>query len=84
LFSLGVGANVMLLWAVVGSVMLQVTMTLLPWTQAVFGLASLAPEDWFMIGALGMAPLPAMEIGKALVRWRESPHSIPRRPNGNS
>src|SRR4051812_1425362 len=34
LFSLGVGANAMLLWAAIGSVLLQITIMLLPWTQA--------------------------------------------------
>ncbi len=83
LFSLGVGSNVTLLWAVGGSIMLQAAIMLLPWTQAVFGLAPLDPTDWFVICALGITPLPAMEMWKALGHWCERSRSRTIRTNGN-
>lgn len=51
------GANPLLLWALLGSALLQFILALFPWTRAVFGLAPLAFKEWLLLGVLGISPL---------------------------
>lgn len=78
LFSLGVGTNKMLVAAAMGSLMLQVMISMLPWTQTVFGLAPFDLNHWLLAFGVGMLLLPAMEIWKGGLRWWERRHTQTR------
>jgi Ca2+-transporting ATPase len=61
LFRIGWGTNPKLLWAVGGSALLQVVITLHPWTREVFKAAMLTPAHWALAVGVGLLPLLAME-----------------------
>jgi len=66
LFVLGIGTNKPLLWAAVGSALLQATIILNPWAREVFQSALFDPEHWMLAMGLGLLPLLAMEGWKAV------------------
>ena len=66
LFRIGWGTNPKLLWAVGGSALLQVAITLHPWTREVFKAAMLTPAQWALAVGVGLLPLVAMEAWKTI------------------
>ena len=70
LFTLGLGSNKPLLWAVGGSILLQVGVVLNPWTRTLFDLAPLQLHQWCLAIGFGILPLLAMEAWKAIFRNR--------------
>jgi Ca2+-transporting ATPase len=70
LFAIGVGTNPALLWAVSGSLLLQVLILTVPWTREVFRVSAMHPEHWALAVGLGLLPLPAVEVWKAVRRRR--------------
>ncbi len=75
LFTVGVHTNTALLGAIVGSLALQATLTVSPWTREVFVLVPLSFEHWALACGLGLLPLPMMELWKAGLRWSEKRRS---------
>jgi Ca2+-transporting ATPase len=70
LFSLGLGTNRPLLYAVVGSTLLQTGILISPWAWEIFNVVPLDPRQWLLAAGFGILPLPAMEIWKAVLRSR--------------
>ncbi len=68
-FSIGVFSNRSLIWAVGISAALQVLIVALPAARAVFKVSPFDPKHWVLVLAVGLVPLLAMELWKA-VRWR--------------
>jgi Ca2+-transporting ATPase len=68
LFTLGLGTNRPLLWAVGGSALLQAAILLHPAARDVFKAAPFDPEHWVLAVGLGLLPLVAMEVWKAVKR----------------
>jgi Ca2+-transporting ATPase len=68
LFALGLGTNRPLLWAAIGSALLQAAILLHPATRDVFKAAPFDLEHWALALGLGLLPLLAMEIWKAVKR----------------
>jgi len=66
LFRIGWGTNPKLLWAVGGSALLQIVITLHPLTREVFRVGGLTAADWGLALGLGLLPLLAMEGWKQL------------------
>jgi Ca2+-transporting ATPase len=69
LFKLGLWTNTPLLWAIGGSALLQAGIILNPWTREVFNVTVFDLSHWLLACGLGILPLPAMEVWKALRRW---------------
>jgi Ca2+-transporting ATPase len=68
LFAIGLTTNKPLLWAVIGSALLQAAILLHPASREVFKASSFDPEHWALAMGLGLLPLLAMETWKALAR----------------
>ncbi|WP_447974636.1 cation-translocating P-type ATPase [Nitrospira sp. Kam-Ns4a] len=68
-FSIGVFSNRSLIWAVGGSAALQVLIVALPAAREVFKVSPFDPKHWMLVMAVGLVPLLAMELWKA-IRWR--------------
>ena len=66
LFRIGVWSNTPLLLAAAGSMVLQAAIIMSPWAGAVFKVAPFNPEHWLLVMSLGILPLLAMEVWKAL------------------
>jgi Ca2+-transporting ATPase len=71
LYTLGLATNKPLLYAAGGSAVLQVGILICPWTQEIFKVVPLAPQDWVFACSIGVLPLVAMEGWKAAMRWQE-------------
>jgi Ca2+-transporting ATPase len=73
-FQLGWFTNPVLLLAILASILLQLLILALPFTQPVFR-ASLHPwQDWLVIIGLALVPITLIECGKlARAAWRRSP-----------
>jgi Ca2+-transporting ATPase len=69
LFSLGVGTNLALVWAVALSTAVQVALLTVPAVAAVFKVSAVPLEDWALMAAVGILPLVIVEIMK-LVRTK--------------
>lgn len=67
-FAIGLTTNRPLIWAVAGSAVLQAAILLYPWTREVFKAASFDPTHWVLAVGLGVMPLFAMELWKAVRR----------------
>ncbi len=63
-FAIGLWTNKPLIWAVGASVLLQVTIALIPPLHPVFRVTSFDPEHWLLAIGLGFSPLVAMEVWK--------------------
>ena len=68
LFTLGVGTNKPLLWAVGASAALQALILVLPWARDVFKVAPFDPEHWVLALGLGILPVVGMELWKIFLR----------------
>ena len=68
LFHVGLWTNRPLVWAVVGSALLQVAVVINPWTAEIFKTARLDPEHWLLALGIGVSPLLAMEGWKRVMR----------------
>jgi Ca2+-transporting ATPase len=68
LFRVGVMTNQPLLWAVLGSALLQAAILLNPSARDLFKAAAFDPEHWVLAVALGLLPLIVMEAWKAVKR----------------
>ncbi len=68
LFQLGVGTNRALVWAVVLSLVVQVTVLTVPAVATIFKVAPLPIEDWALMGGMGLLPFLIMEAIKVLRR----------------
>jgi len=64
LFTIGWLTNKPLLWAAIGSAVLQALILLAPWTREMFKVAPFEPEHWALAIGLGLLPLLAMEAWK--------------------
>ena len=69
-FSVGRFSNPWLLGAAALSSLLLAAIVQLPLLGQVFGTVPLAREEWLRVAALGLLPLPVMEILKAFQRGR--------------
>jgi Ca2+-transporting ATPase len=65
LFKIGILTNKPLLWAALGSTLMQVGLLLNPWTREIFKLASFNPEHWLLVFGMGGLMLVAVELWKA-------------------
>ena len=68
LWQLGFWTNPHLLLAITVSGMLQASVTLVPFTQGVFGVPAHTPGDWTAIFILAITPLTLIELGKLALR----------------
>jgi P-type Ca2+ transporter type 2C len=71
LFALGVCSNVKLVYAVLISLALQITVVTVPFLERIFRVETLSAKDWVVVMALSSFPLWAMEIVK-FVRQRST------------
>lgn len=75
-FSIRALSNPWLLGAVALSGLLLAAVVQLPWLGQVFGNVPLARGEWLRVAALGLLPLPALEILKALLRSRRGKQGV--------
>jgi Ca2+-transporting ATPase len=68
LFALGLGTNRPLVWAAIGSALLQTAILLHPAARDLFKAAPFDLEHWALAMGLGLLPLLAMEFWKAVKR----------------
>jgi len=66
LFDIGITTNTPLLGAVALSIALQAAIILSPAMQRIFGVAPFDPEHWLLALGMGVSPLLAMELCKAV------------------
>jgi Ca2+-transporting ATPase len=69
-FALGLFTNPWLLGAILISVLLQVTVVMLPFARPVFAIGSDLGRDWITVAALALLPLAGVELGKWLFAGR--------------
>ncbi len=70
LWQLGVFTNPFLTLAVVVSGLLQLSIAVVPFTQAVFEIPLHSWSQWLVMMALAMMPLTVIEISKVIHQWR--------------
>jgi Ca2+-transporting ATPase len=80
LFTLGLLSNPMLLLAVLGGAVIQVLLTMAPFTASVLHLVPMTLAEWALAGAAGLLPLAGMEIEKAWRRARPTLVTAPSQP----
>jgi Ca2+-transporting ATPase len=69
---LGLLTNSRLMIAIAASALLQITILTWPPLQAIFKATPLNGQEWLLVIAAGLVPLPAMELWKAVRRrWRK-------------
>jgi Ca2+-transporting ATPase len=68
---LGVFSNVWLFGAVAVSVLLQLGIMAIPWTQTVFGVATLSSWEWLLILLLSVIPVTVIELLKIVASYRK-------------
>jgi Ca2+-transporting ATPase len=66
IFAIGLWTNKHLLWAVGVSALLQITIVLTPSLHTIFKVTPFDPEHWLLAVGIGLSPLAAMEIWKAV------------------
>lgn len=69
-FTIGLWSNKPLLWAIAGSVLLQVAIVTIPQAQLIFRVAPFDPTHWLLALGLGILPLLAMEAWKGAGKCR--------------
>lgn len=70
-FELGIFSNIKLVFAIIGSFLLQVAVIYLPFGQKIFRTEVLGGFDWFMVVVLSSFPLWAMELCKIFIRRKK-------------
>ncbi|GIW54161.1 MAG: calcium-transporting P-type ATPase, PMR1-type [Nitrospiraceae bacterium] len=70
IFSIGVFSNRPLLWAVGISAALQVLIVVLPAAREVFKVSAFDPQHWILVIGVGLVPLLAMELWKAIPAFK--------------
>ena len=66
IFAIGLWTNKPLFWAVGVSALLQVAIVLTPLLHPIFKVTPFDPEHWVLVVGIGVSPLVAMEIWKAV------------------
>ncbi len=66
LLMLGLFSNKSLVWAFLGSLILQMCVLFLPFLRGLFGTALLSAEEWLAVAGFSLLPLVSVEAYKAL------------------
>jgi Ca2+-transporting ATPase len=68
---LGVFSNLWLFGAVAVSVLLQLSIMTIPWTQKVFEVTTLLPREWLLVLLLSVIPVTVIELLKIVAFHRK-------------
>ena len=74
---LGVFSNRWLFCAVAVSVLLQLSIMTIPWSQKVFEVATLLPGEWLLVLLLSIVPVTVIELLKIVVFYRRRSRTKP-------
>ena len=74
---LGVFSNRWLFCAVAVSVLLQLSIMMIPWSQKVFEVATLLPGEWLLVLLLSIVPVTVIELLKIAVFYRRRSRTKP-------
>jgi Ca2+-transporting ATPase len=72
LFTLGMGSNRSLIYALLLSLVATLMIVFVPFLRIPFDTAMLRPSDWSFVLALSLIPLFVVELNKVYVRYRQS------------
>jgi len=70
IFTIGLFSNKTLLWAILGSIVLQVVVLTVPFVANLFDVEMMQPAQWAWVIGLSVSIIPIVEIQKAIYRAR--------------